>query len=539
MWGVGFLAHLVLLFGYRSRLSAGVLWLIWSALEDRNPWLWNTGNILVPITLLLALLLPLEAGWGADYALAKRKPADRIVTVSLLPVLVLVFFAYFVNSIVKSHDSYIVGEMGLIGAVESHHGTPLGLWFVHAFPTLSRGLSVATIVLQAAGPLLLLVPLWPLRALAVGAFIVFHIATKLLLDVGDFAPVMISLLLLLVPYELSAAASRVGIKISRSFRKWFRLSPEPKEVAVFYDGGCGFCQRISHFLPGLLLVRARVSPAEGEIYEEMLSRRSWVVERAEGRGYEGGGFRLLLEESPLFFPLALLWRIPGVPWVIGRLYRLVADRRPGPAGAQALFPSVQIRPNTPLRVGVSLILSAAWLAFFLGQVENRYDQPYFRALASTLNAFGLEVYWGHFAPAPPFEYYWVSARGVTLEGEVVDLWRYVISDGRTAAPLEPRNPLEVFALQGNEHWRKLYSAAAFKEWAAPYLKGQIPKTLCEMWNQAHRDTLRQVGSVSLSLYWQSPDREWKPGKRLLGVERCDFLYSAAGTGSAQRNTSSP
>jgi hypothetical protein len=97
----------------------------------------------------------------------------------------------------------------------------------------------------------------------------------------------------------------------------------------------------------------------------------------------------------------------------------------------------------------------------------------------------------------------------------------------------------VFALQGNEHWRKLYSAVAFKERPAPYLKRQIPKVMCEMWNQAHRDTLRQVGSVSLSLYWQSPDRKWNPGKRLLGVERCDFLYSAAGTGSAQRNTSSP
>ncbi|WP_038044106.1 hypothetical protein [Thermus tengchongensis] len=175
---------------------------------------------------------------------------------------------------------------------------------------------------------------------------------------------------------------------------------------------------MSEVLRGLLLARAEIVPAEGEALALMEARRSWVVE-VEGQRYtEGRGFLGLLLASP-FRPLALLWRLPGFPWLADRAYRLVADRRPSPGWTLAHLPYRELRPNPLPAVLLALAFSGVYgYLSWKGLVEAyRGVRP---EVSTTLGSLGLDLRWGHFAPTPPGRKDWVQAQGVTVTGQVVD-----------------------------------------------------------------------------------------------------------------------
>jgi predicted DCC family thiol-disulfide oxidoreductase YuxK len=495
------LATLLFGLGYRPRamaLLAGVLLL---ALDARNPWLLNTGHVLMPAFLLLSVLLPLEGSWGIGAALFRRPVPEAVRTPVLLPFLLLAFTAYFLNAVAKDFEAYFARADAVANALISY-GTVLGVLFAERFPGVLPWLSRYTWLVEAGAPLLLLLPLWPLRLLGVGLLMSLHLGFLLFLDIGNFPLVMLAFLALFVPPE--------AWRLLGGF--WERLRGEAKAV-VHYDGGCGFCARISEVLVRLLLARAEIRPAEGEALALLEARRSWVVE-LWGRYYlEGRGFQALLLACP-FRPLALLWGLPGFAWLADRAYRLVADRRPPPAWTRAHLPALAFRPPGRLQVALALLFSLAYGVYSLYGPWDYGKAP--GTLAGSLGALGLDLRWGHFAPYPPEQSLWIRAVGVTLTGRVVDPWRALVGLGPEYRPEEvPRFPA---LLSGGEHWRKVWWGADPQRPSGELRLGGLTRYLCRFWNGGHGPT-DWIVSVTLHRYWTRPG--WKrPGQGFLAHVPC-------------------
>lgn len=465
LYGLLFLLALAFTLGFRTRWAAFLGGLLLLGLQNRNPWLWNTGHALIPAFLLLSVLLPLEAAPGVDRALLKKAPPPSLVSAGLLAFLALLFPAYFINAAAKDIGSYFLRGDAVMGALMSSHGSVLGVRLMEAFPGLLPWLSRYTFLVEAGAPFLLLLPLWPLRLLGVLLLMSLHVGFALFLDVGNFPFVMLAALSLLLPPQAFALLPSLRLP----------------EATVHYDGGCGFCRRISEVLTALLLVRARIQPAEGEALALMERERSWVVE-VEGRRYTGGrGFLGLLWASP-FRPLVLLWRLPGFPWLAEKAYRLVADRRPGPGWTERHLPRRDFKANPPWAVLLTLAFVGLYAPFsWKGLVEAYRGVP--PMVSQTLGSLGLDLRWGHFAPKPPARADWVQARGVTVTGALVDPWRWLLLGDPGYREEVPRYPV---LLSGGEHWRKFWWGAWRMEGVDRARWEGLALYLCVAWNREHR-----------------------------------------------------
>lgn len=497
LYGLLVLLALAYTVGFRARwtgLLAGVLAL---GLMDRNPWLWNTGHQLVPAFLLLSTLLPLEAGYGWDRALLRRPPPPALVSLGALPFLLVLFAAYLVNAAAKDLGSYFLRGDAVAGALVSSHGSVLGVLLMERFPGLLPWLSRYTFLVEAGAPFLLFLPFWPLRLLGVLLLMSLHLGFALFLDVGHFPFVMLSALSLLLPPQVFARLP----------------APRLPQAVVHYDGACGFCKRVSEVLRGLLLARAEIVPAEGEALALMEARRSWVVE-VEGRRYtEGRGFLGLLLASP-FRPLALLWRLPGFPWLADRAYRLVADRRPSPGWTLAHLPYRELRPNPLPAVLLALAFSGVYgYLSWKGLVEAYRGVP--PEVSTTLGSLGLDLRWGHFAPTPPGRKDWVQAQGVTVTGQVVDPWRWMLLGEAAYREEVPRFPV---LLSGGEHWRKFWWGAWRGRPRDEARMEALALYLCQAWNRRHGGAERLH---TVTVYWgtAAPQAE-KPRLRPMRSEVC-------------------
>jgi predicted DCC family thiol-disulfide oxidoreductase YuxK len=495
------LAALLFGLGYRPRamaLLAGVLLL---ALDARNPWLLNTGHVLMPAFLFLSVLLPLEGSWGVGAALFRGPVPEAVRTPVLLPFLLLAFTAYFLNAVAKDFEAHFARADAVANALISY-GTVLGVLFAERFPEVLPWLSRYTWLVEAGVPFLLLLPLWPLRLLGVGLLMSLHLGFLLFLDIGNFPLVMLAFLALFVPPE--------AWRLLGGF--WERLRGEAKAV-VHYDGGCGFCARISEVLVRLLLARAEVRPAEGEALALLEARRSWVVELG-GRYYlEGRGFQALLLASP-FRPLALLWGLPGFARLADRAYRLVADRRPSLAWTRAHLPALAFRPPGRLQVALALLFSLAYGAYSFYGPWDYGKAP--ETLAGSLGVLGLDLRWGHFSPKPNEHSLWIGAVGVTFTGRTVDPWRALVGLAPEYRPEEvPRFPV---LLSGGEHWRKVWWGADPQRPSGELRVRGFARYLCRFWN-GRRAPTDWIAGVTLYRYWARPGWE-RPRRALLAHVPC-------------------
>jgi predicted DCC family thiol-disulfide oxidoreductase YuxK len=124
-----------------------------------------------------------------------------------------------------------------------------------------------------------------------------------------------------------------------SFSDARRTTIKPKaegKIPIFYDGGCGFCQRSITFAQTLDLFQRFEflnfrSKAVQEKYPDLDTGRNEneiLMKEPDGRWY--GGFfavRRMMRKMPVTFLFAPLLYLPGMAWLGVRLYRWVAAHR--------------------------------------------------------------------------------------------------------------------------------------------------------------------------------------------------------------------
>jgi len=332
------LALVAFALGYRTRWANAVAYVFESYLHWRNPSVNSGAEVLAHLLLLWCLFLPLDRYWSIDAALDPR-PRDRAFP--LLPVLALrlqIASLYVFPALYKIASSAWIEGTAVQWSLADNifGGRPAGLFLIaHAAPLLVV-VNYATIALQLALPFLVY---WPqhndlTRGFALGAAVMMHMSFIFCMTIGPFPYVSLVALVPLVPDAWIAGVLR---------RRRVRLGG----VVIFFEPGCGFCEKISLLLREFLLSpTSPVLPAEadGEALRLLRAHNSWVVRDAEGGlRLKSAGMAYLLRQNPLLAPFG--WLLAR--WPADWLYDAIGARRK----QLSLVTSVVLAVRTPPPIG--------------------------------------------------------------------------------------------------------------------------------------------------------------------------------------------
>ncbi len=190
LFGVGALAAVGMLFGYRTRLMTVGAWVVLLSIQHRNPMVLTAGDILLRLLLFWGMFLPLGAIWSVDRALGAALPrvSMRFLSFATVGLFMQIAFMYWFTALLKSGEEWRVDGTALYYALSLDQITTTIGAFLHGFPPLLQALTFATLLLEAFGPFLLFCPLFtgPVRTAAIAAFMSLHFGIWLTMDIGLF-----------------------------------------------------------------------------------------------------------------------------------------------------------------------------------------------------------------------------------------------------------------------------------------------------------------------------------------------------------------
>src|SRR5207302_774947 len=165
------------------------------SLHNRNPMILQGGDVLLRMLLFWGMFLPLGVRYSLD-ALLKPSTlapqATRVFSVATVAMLLQVAFMYWFSVFLKTDPVWFGDYTAIYYALSlDHFVTPLGKLLL-PYPTLIKGLTFATVSLEALGPVLALlagVCKWPVRVAVILAFATFHIGMGLCLELGLFSSI--------------------------------------------------------------------------------------------------------------------------------------------------------------------------------------------------------------------------------------------------------------------------------------------------------------------------------------------------------------
>lgn len=203
-WGHGLLVAeglcgLLLAAGVGVPLTTTAAWIVAVSLVRRTAPVTNAGDVFLVVLLFWGQFLPLGdrlsvfAARGAKY---RRPSGDHQGGITALALTLQVAAVYLSAGGAKWNPIWWSGEAVGCALSVHDHGTPLGDC-IAGWPWLARCFTWATLVLESAGPPLLLVR--RLRIPLVGVFVLFHLAIALTMDVCLFPWVGIAAWIALLP----------------------------------------------------------------------------------------------------------------------------------------------------------------------------------------------------------------------------------------------------------------------------------------------------------------------------------------------------
>ena len=177
-----------LLLGYRTTLATLFSWLLLLSLHARNPLVLHAGDLLQRMLLFWSMFLPLGACWSLD---ARRAAPIRgsVCSVATAALMLQVVFVYWFGLAARTHPAWWGDGTAVADALSlDFYATPLGVWRGGLPPALLRFATLATVVVEGGGPLLLLLSggTGRLRTAVVFLLIAFHVMLGLFLRLGTF-----------------------------------------------------------------------------------------------------------------------------------------------------------------------------------------------------------------------------------------------------------------------------------------------------------------------------------------------------------------
>lgn len=196
-----FLFAFSLLFGFHTRLSTVVSWILLISLQTRNPLINYGGDSVFRLLFFWSMFLPLGSCWSLDCLSKSKTTQYQVVSVATLAFLLQVCFIYWFSAALKTDASWRQ-EGTAVWYVLSNDifATSIGRYLLN-FPSLLTLMTFSTMFLEFFMPFFAFSPMFtgPLRFITSLTFILFHLALALTMTLGIFPYVCIAAWLAFLP----------------------------------------------------------------------------------------------------------------------------------------------------------------------------------------------------------------------------------------------------------------------------------------------------------------------------------------------------
>lgn len=182
-----FIFALFLLFGYKTKLSTFILWLLHISLLNRNLYINQVGDDVLRLILFWGLFLPWNSFYAIDSKKILSKPKQK--TLANLGYLLLIFSVYFFTVSLKTSAEWRLDNSAIYYALslEQLRLPGVGDW-LYQFPALMKILTWLVFYIELIIPILVIVPGKKayLRLIAFLLIMMLHTGIGLTLYVGLF-----------------------------------------------------------------------------------------------------------------------------------------------------------------------------------------------------------------------------------------------------------------------------------------------------------------------------------------------------------------
>jgi hypothetical protein len=250
----GMLASLFYTFGWRTRISNLIVWLVIISFQARFPeGATSGGDMLLRIFLFWSLFLPMNARFSFDRAIIGPEiKSNEYLSIFSGMWVVQVFLLYFFTFLYKWAPVYHTTFEAVWYMLQLDiFTTPVGKWMGQQFE-LTRILSFASYSLEIIGPLLLIIP-WRrdlFRGAAVLSFWLFHLGIALTLHLGNFVPICLIIWVGLIPTTWW-----------NFLEAWARDTTTEAKTLVF-DAHSEFARQLSLALKEMLFLNVNCVPSK-------------------------------------------------------------------------------------------------------------------------------------------------------------------------------------------------------------------------------------------------------------------------------------
>lgn len=476
---------LMLIFGYKTKLSTIISWFLLTSLYNRNPFIVQGGDILMRFGLFWAIFLPWGKYYSVDSAIKSGSQQENeksdtpfYFSGASIAYILQIAFVYWFAFLSKSGIEWRYEGTAIYYALNIDYLVTYFGQFLLGFPQVLKFLTFSVLLLQALGPFLFFLPIFTqqLRLLGAILFVLFHIGLAMSMHLGVFPFIgIITAVALLPPLFWNI--------IERLFNK-----KKSANIVIYYDSECGFCRKIVNYIRVFLIIPSQnVLPAakEQSIFSDMIKNNSWVVVDSYGnRSYKFDGIRAIVSASPLMGMFSFLLNLSFINKMGNRLYEYIArhNRRQclpvvKKYNSRHFFKFKFVKNITINAVVLSLIIFIFfWNVTVLSSIDYNIliDIPvWMRNLTTVLR---LDQGWGVFAPFPPKDDGWHIIVGHLRNGQIVDLFL----NGRPVSFAKPANVARIY---DGERWRRYLFNILYPNNASYRL--YYGNYLCRMWNRKH------------------------------------------------------
>jgi len=479
-----------LLFGYRTRIAVFLCWLFTVSLHGRQPMVLQAGDVLYRVMLFWSLFVPLGARYSIDAALntSDDPPPTRLFTMGTVALVFQVVIVYWFTVPFKSSPHWWPGVHDVnLSAVYfalsiDHFATPFAHWMLQ-FPTLMKGLTFGTVVLELGGPLLALSPWFQPRArmLAVVLMIGLHVGFGLGLTVGMFVFISAASWLPLIPTEFWDG---MGERLAKRRRG---------RVTIYVDTANTARHKLVLVFRELLgLPESKlVGLAEAPEARKMLGEdAAWGVRGADGAWLRGAGALAALGRGAVLWPLLpvvfqlaalglwitvsregwVLWLLPALIvqlfalWLLvlpfpGLAYHMVSGSIGSRVARKLKFGAVRWRLSRFGNViaGVLVLYVLIWNIDSLSGKHTEYkimhgERYWMKRVGWALR---IDQRWNMFSPHPMKSDGWFVMAGTTRGGKALDVWRDINPDvPKEFDTISLEKPKLASAFYPGQRWRK-------------------------------------------------------------------------------------
>ena len=251
-------SYLLLLLGYRTRLATVLSLLLFAWLSTRDRHLMIGADYLLGSLLLWSLFLPLGARFSLDAIIRRMRQGVPLPTaasdnrglprlpapeqtprmLAAFAVVLQIGLMYFCTAWLKQGPTWWRDGTAIYYTLHLEQSIHAPAVWVREWPIeVLQWLTWGALAIEFAALPMLLIPVWQplLRRICIVALIGLHIGIALVIDAGLFSHTMVAAFTLLLrapDWEL--------------LRRW--LAPLSRPVTIYYDDGCGVCQRSCQLL---------------------------------------------------------------------------------------------------------------------------------------------------------------------------------------------------------------------------------------------------------------------------------------------------